>query len=97
MIPKLVYSQSDKYNIAVLDLDAKGISRTDADILTDRLRAELVTTDRYQVIERQKMFDILSEQGFQQTGCTTVECAVEVGHLLNVTHMVAGNVAKIKK
>ena len=91
----LCFGQHSKINIAVLDLEPKGITTTEAEILSDRLRTEIVLTDQYQVVERDKMFEILTEQDFQKSGCTTVECAVEVGQLLNVTHIVAGNVAKI--
>jgi hypothetical protein len=47
------------------------------------------------VVEREKMNAILNEQGFQQTGCTSVECAIEIGQLLNVNVMVAGSIGKI--
>jgi hypothetical protein len=42
------------------------------------------------------MNEILAEQGFQQSGCTSVECAVEIGQLLNVAVMIAGNIGKIE-
>jgi hypothetical protein len=38
---------------------------------------------------------ILKEQGFQKSGCTSTECAVEIGRLLNVQKIVAGRVGKI--
>jgi len=91
----ICFGQQSKINIAVLDLEPKGITATEAEILTDRLRTEIVFTDKFQVVERDKMFEILTEQDFQKSGCTTVECAVELGKLLNVTHIVAGTVAKI--
>jgi hypothetical protein len=43
------------------------------------------------------MDDILGEQGFQQTGCTTTECAVEMGRLLNVQKMISGTIGKLGK
>jgi len=41
------------------------------------------------------MDEILIEQGFQLSACTTNECVVEAGKLMGVEHMVAGNIAKI--
>ena len=41
------------------------------------------------------MDDILDEQGFQQTGCTTTECAVEMGRMLNVQKMISGTIGKL--
>jgi TolB-like protein len=82
-------------NIAVIDLDPTGISNNEAEFLSDRLRTELFETGKFQVVEREKMNAILHEQGFQQTGCTSVECAIEIGQLLNVRVMVAGTIGKI--
>jgi hypothetical protein len=41
------------------------------------------------------MESILQEQGFQLSGCTSTECAVEAGKLLGVEKMVTGSVGKI--
>jgi opacity protein-like surface antigen len=93
----LSYAQNSKMNIAVIDLDPTGISNNEAQFLSDRLRTELFETSKFQVVEREKMNTILQEQGFQQSGCTTVECAIEIGQLLNVTVMVAGSIGKIEE
>jgi len=92
-----LHAQSGRRNIAVLDLDAMGISAAEAQFLSDRLRTELFETGAFQVVEREKMQEILKEQGFQKTGCTSIECAVEIGQLLNVSEMVAGNIGKIEE
>jgi hypothetical protein len=83
-------------NIAVIDLDPTGISNNESQFLSDRLRTELFETGVFQVVEREKMNAILNEQGFQQTGCTSVECAIEIGQLLNVGVMIAGSIGKIE-
>ncbi|MDP8288062.1 MAG: CsgG/HfaB family protein, partial [Candidatus Electryonea clarkiae] len=49
----------------------------------------------FRVIERNNMEDILTEQGFQFSGCTSDECAVEVGQLLGVQQMIAGSISKL--
>lgn len=41
------------------------------------------------------MQDILKEQGFQQSGCVSDACIVEVGQLLGVRYMVAGSIGKL--
>lgn len=85
-----------RLNVAVLDLDPTGITEKDARFLSDRLRTELFETGSFQVVEREKMEEILEEQGFQNTGCTSVECAVEIGQLLNVNRIIAGGIGKIE-
>ena len=52
--------------------------------LTDRLQSEMVNTNAIIMVERNQMEEILNEQGFQQSGCTSAECAAEVGALLGV-------------
>jgi curli biogenesis system outer membrane secretion channel CsgG len=71
-------AQISKTNIAVIDLDPTAIPKNEAQFLSDRLRTELFETGVFQVVEREKMTAILNEQGFQQTGCTSVECAIAI-------------------
>jgi hypothetical protein len=89
-----VFSQAP-VNIAVLDLEADGISASEAKTLTNKLRGELFKTGKFTVVERGRMDEILKEQGFQQAGCTSQECAVEVGQLLGVDRMIAGSIGKV--
>jgi len=97
LIVSISHAQNSKTNIAILDLDPTGISNNEAQFLSDRLRTEMFETGKFQVVEREKMNSILNEQGFQQTGCTSVECAIEIGQLLNVNVMVAGSIGKIEE
>ncbi len=88
-------AQEPQKAIAVLQLDYAGITEQEADILTRKLSSELVKLGTYTVLDRSEMATILQEQGFQQSGCSSQECAVEVGQLLGVQMMVAGSVGKI--
>lgn len=85
------YSQS---TIAIIPLEAKGVSAIEASVLTDRLALELFATGKYRVLERGNMEAILAEQNFQLSGCVSEECVVEVGSLLGVESIVAGSVSK---
>ncbi len=82
-------------SVAILDLEGRGISTMEAASLTDRLRSELVRTGKVTVVERGQMEQVLTEQNFQLTGCTSDDCAVEVGQLLGVTVMLAGSIGKV--
>ena len=93
--PVHVAAQDEKQAVAILDLEGRGISALEAQTLTDRMRSELVNTGAVMVVERGQMQDVLEEQGFQQTGCVSSECAVEVGKLLGVSQMVTGSIGKI--
>lgn len=80
---------------AVIELEGKGISQTEASALTDRLRSELFQLGSFRVIERGLMEEILDEQGFQQMGCTSDECIVEVGNLIGVQQIIGGSISKV--
>ena len=88
-------TQDNLPGIAVLPLEGNGISAPEALVLTDELRSVLVKSGKYNVVERSNMESILQEQGFQLSGCTSTECAVEAGKLLGVNKMVTGSVGKL--
>lgn len=95
-LPVNILAQNgEKIPVAILDLEGRGISALEAATLTDRLRSEMVEVGAFVVVERGQMEMILEEQGFQQTGCTSAECAVEVGKLLGVQKMVTGSIGKL--
>jgi TolB-like protein len=83
------------HNIAVVDLDAFAISEAETQALTNRLRIEFFRTERFVVLERDQMQNILMEQDFQLSGCTTTDCLVEIGRLLNVKFIVAGSISRV--
>jgi hypothetical protein len=82
--------------VAVLDLDAIGASKAQAAGLSEQLRAELLNTGQYRLVDRAQMDKVLEEQALQQTGCTSQECAVQVGKILGVRKLIAGRVTKIE-
>jgi TolB-like protein len=85
----------DQISIAMLDLEGNGISKSEARTLSDELRSVLVQSESFIVVERNNMEAILKEQGFQMSGCTSTECAVEAGKLLGVNKMIAGSIGKL--
>lgn len=86
---------SGKINLAVMNLEAPDVPASAQQALSDRMRTELFNTGRFSVMERNQMQELLKEQGFQQSGCTSNECVVEAGKLLGVDRMIAGSVGKV--
>ncbi len=84
-----------KINIAVFDFDAKGISKNEAGVLTERFRSVLVATKKFNVVERQKINLIMDEIGLQQTGTISEETLSKAGRLLGVNSIIIGTVGKI--
>jgi hypothetical protein len=96
LISTSIAQEEGKLRIAIIDFSTTGgLSKQETVTLSNRLNSMLVKTDAFIVLERGKMGEILNEQGFQQLGCTTTECAVEVGKLLNVQKIINGFIGKI--
>jgi len=88
-------STSNKSTLAVLDFEGRGINSLEAATLTDRFTSEIGKTESMVLVDRTMVEEILKEQGFQQSGCTTDECAVEVGAMLGVQFMISGAIGKL--
>ncbi len=84
-----------KTNIGVSDLAGQGVEASTASVISDRLRSELFNTGSVTVLERSQMQEILKEQGLQQAGCTSDQCAVETGQMLGVKFMVVGSIGHV--
>lgn len=86
-----------KLNVAVLDFDTRGgLTRDEAATLSDAFQTEIVRVGEFTVVDRQRIKQILQEQGFQQSdACSQVECIVEAGKILKVERMFAGTIGKV--
>ena len=105
--PRFSYAQEiEEYNIAVLNLEAKGISQTEADYLSDYMRGQvtrLISSEEYintaniiyTVVERSQMNKIFEQFEIQDTGCTDVSCAIEFGKMLNVEQIIIGSIGLV--
>ena len=91
----LVYAQSQPITVAVLDFEGQGISVQEVKTLTERIRSEIGNTNAVRLIERKAVDKIMAEQGLQQSGCTSDECASEVGKLLGVQFMISGSIGLV--
>lgn len=82
-------------HVAVTDFEAKGLKQSSADIITARLRGELLKLDMFRVMERSEMKSVLGEMDFQHSGVCDHTCAVEMGEVLGVDRMITGTVGKV--
>ena len=89
-----IFSQQ---TVAVLDFEGIGVSQEEAKALSNRFGSEFLELAGYKftLVERQAMGEILKEQGLQQTGCVSSECAVEVGAALGAQLIIIGSISKV--
>lgn len=102
------WAQEQKtFNIGILNLDAKGVSEVEAEVLSEKLRSHitqlvhsaeyrrLAGKDRYEVIERQDMDKIFEQFDIQNTGCVSDSCAIEFGKMLQADRILQGTIGKV--
>ncbi len=88
-------SAEQKQTLAVAEFEGKSLSMSELSGISEFIRAGLVNTELFNVVDRKNMEAILEEQKFQISGCMSEECAVKMGKFLNVQKMVTGKVIKI--
>ena len=82
--------------VAVMPFTGRSLDADALETVSAALGSDLLNTGKFRVMERSQMQAILKEQNFQQSGaCDGSECAVEIGKLLSVDHMVVGTVGKV--
>ncbi|MFC1650749.1 PEGA domain-containing protein [Candidatus Latescibacterota bacterium] len=103
--PCFSFAQEQKlFTIAVLDMDANGVSTVEAKGLSEKIRTRISWlvnnefyknnpgTNMYLVVERSQMDKIFEQFEIQNTGCTDISCAVEFGKMLQVDRIIIGSV-----
>lgn len=85
----------ERMRIAVMDFEARDLPKNESAKITELIRNELINSGMYTVIERAQMGAILKEQGLQQSGCTDVSCAVEIGKILSARKILVGTIMKL--
>ena len=93
----LISSIFSQQTIAVLDFEGIGVSPEEARALSNRFGSEFLELAgyKYTLVERQAMGEILKEQGLQQSGCVSSECAVEVGAALGAQLIIIGSISQV--
>ncbi|MCH7498372.1 MAG: hypothetical protein IH971_11085, partial [Candidatus Marinimicrobia bacterium] len=84
----------DQHRIAVLDIQGQGISRPEAETLTNYMRIEVAATGAVASVKQSEISAVLSDMGMEEAGCTSPDCALEVGRLLAASHVIIGSVMK---
>ena len=92
-------SQTDRMRIGVKGFEskAKGVSRSQAEIITDILTRRLASSRTIAVYERQQIDLIGKEIRLGMSGLVDVDTAVEVGRIAGVQYMLMGSVTELSQ
>jgi curli biogenesis system outer membrane secretion channel CsgG len=90
-------SGSASQAIAVMTLkNSSGVTPDEAVLLSDRFGIELQKTGNVTVIEREKMQQLLAEQGLAASGaCADEACQSRMGQMLGAQKIVSGSIGKL--
>ena len=85
----------ERLNIAILPFDTKGIGGELGEIdLLDKLTTVFYNMNRFKVIERAQLEQILSEQKLGLSGVVDVSTAAQIGKGMGVDAVVCGSIAR---
>ncbi len=85
-----------KYSLAVLELEGSGrVSSSDASDLSERLREELRRVGIFQVADKTALKSALAGRGLSLAGCSTKDCAVQIGRAAGTKLVAFGGVSKV--
>jgi TolB-like protein len=91
-VPTVQKKKERKLVAVITDFEVKGTSASKGLIITDMLREEVIKQKKFTVIDRASMKEILAEQSLQESGCTSSECKVQIGQLLNAHRVISGSI-----
>ena len=99
---RAVSQESVARTLAILDLQANGVSEVESKTLSSSLRVQitrLVAAQEgpagYTIIDRSQMDRIFEQFDIQNTGCTDLSCAIEFGKMLDAQRIVIGSVGLV--
>lgn len=95
------------HTLAVLDLEANGVSNVEAKRLSEKIRTRIVwliqnpvyannsDTEKYLLVERSQMDKIFDQFDIQNTVCTDIACAIEFGKMLQFNRIIIRSVNQV--
>ncbi|MBN1348726.1 hypothetical protein JXJ21_04890 [candidate division KSB1 bacterium] len=94
--PQFAPFKGHKRRIAVLPFENRADKGGEklGERVADMLVTQLLKSDRFSMMERQEIENILGEQAFGQSGAITDETALEAGQMLGVEALVIGTITE---
>lgn len=88
---------TDKMRIAILpfEIGASGVPPDAAVGLADMMVTALVKTKMYEIVEREQLQKILSEQKFRMSGLVDPSTAVQIGKMLGIKKIFIGKITQM--
>lgn len=93
------FDQTKIYRLVLLPVNATGIrlNPSEANALYDFIALELLKTNRFSLVERNRIEDILKEQEFGVSGIVDASTAAKIGKVLGADAVMLTEVTELKK
>ncbi len=95
LIPSTYGFSQEKSRVAILPFEAREVSQSESQVITELFETALVKTGVYNIIEQNQIEAIAEAQAYSLSGCVDDSCAVEVGKLLSAELIVIGTISKV--
>lgn len=82
-------SDTDKPSVMIMPVNIHGNSSLSSQF-TDSIALELIRSDKFEVVDRERLRLVLREQGFSQSGLVDPERASEIGRIVGAQYIFAG-------
>ena len=82
-------------SVAILDFEAINLRESDVNALTQRLNSEIINLNKFIVLERHSIKQIVEEQNFQYSGLIDVNTISDIGAMIGANYVIVGSISKI--
>ncbi len=94
-----LFAQGKKPRIAVLPFDSSHISsgyaHLSSSVVNGMFETQLVKTQKFTVVERKRIEEVLQEQGLGASGAVDATTAAKIGRILGVELILVGDITKL--
>lgn len=93
--PLCLYAQVDTFVVAIMPFKAIDVPDSHAEVVTGLFETELKKTGMFQIIEQNRIEEILQTHQYSLSGLTDENYAVELGKLASAQQIIVGDLSKL--
>jgi TolB-like protein len=90
-----ILSAIEKPKVAIMNFTATGVSNDDATVVTEILRSKIITSNVFDVLERNNIDMILKENELSLSGIIDQDSSIKIGGLIGADYLLTGSFMKL--
>ena len=92
LLISFIFPKNEKLVVSILDFKGEGVDKRTLKACFQNLETNIISSDRFVVIEKSSRDEILEEQKFQQSGICDDDCIVQIGQLIGAEYLIIGEI-----